>query len=114
MQRRKPFGGTGYSKILDSSSIMRLLLIATTNRLSGYSLKHVDIRQHWLREQIADNRIQIAWISASHMPADGLTKSLPKQKHQNFVQQLGLVNISKLGLLQNSSSSYSGGVCQPN
>jgi len=62
-------------------------------------LKHVDIRQHWLREQIADNRINIAWISTSHMPADGLTKSLPKQKHQNFVQQLGLVDISKLGLI---------------
>lgn len=76
-------------------------------------LKHVDIRQHWLREQIADNRINIAWISTNHMPADGLTKSLPKQKHQNFVQQLGLVDISKLGLLQNSSSSNSGGVCQP-
>src|SRR5436853_224758 len=77
-------------------------------------LKHVDIRQHWLREQIADNRINITWILTSHMPADGLTKSLLKQKHQNFVQQLGLVDIAKLGLLQNSSSSHSGGVCQPN
>jgi hypothetical protein len=74
----------------------------------------VDIRQHWLREQIADKRIKIAWISTSNMPADGLTKALPRQKHQNFVQQLGLVDISKLGLLQNSSSSHSGGVCQPN
>jgi hypothetical protein len=77
-------------------------------------LKHVDIRQHWLREQVADKRINIAWISTSHMPADGLTKALPRQKHQNFVQQLGLVDLSKLGLLQNSSSSHSGGVCQPN
>ena len=73
----------------------------------------MDIRQHWLQEQIADNRIKIAWISTSQMPADGLTKALPRQKHQNFVQQLGLVDISKLGLLQNRSSDNSGGVCQP-
>jgi hypothetical protein len=77
-------------------------------------LKHVDIRQHWLREQVADKRINIAWTPTNQMPADGLTKALPRQKHQNFVQQLGLVDISKLGLLQNSSSSSSGGVCQPN
>jgi hypothetical protein len=28
------------------------------------------------------------------MPADGLTKALPKQKHAVFVEQLHLVNIS--------------------
>ena len=33
------------------------------------------------------------------MPADGLTKALSRQKHQNFVRQLGLVDLSKLGLL---------------
>jgi hypothetical protein len=32
------------------------------------------------------------------MPADGLTKLLPRQKHENFVKQLGLVDLSKLGL----------------
>ena len=29
------------------------------------------------------------------MPADGLTKILPKQKFAEFVRQLGLVNINK-------------------
>jgi hypothetical protein len=30
------------------------------------------------------------------MPADGLTKALPRQKHQTFLQQLGLVDIKHL------------------
>jgi hypothetical protein len=47
------------------------------------------------------------------MPADGLTKPLPRQKHQHFVQQLGLVDLTKLGMLQNTHSGHSGGVCQP-
>jgi hypothetical protein len=76
-------------------------------------LKHVDIRQHWLREQVADNHITIVWTPTNQMPADGLTKPLPRQKHQNFVRQLGLVDLTKIGLLQNSSSSHSGGGCQP-
>jgi hypothetical protein len=29
------------------------------------------------------------------MPADGLTKALPRQKHDIFIKQLGLVDISK-------------------
>ena len=64
-------------------------------------LKHVDIRRHWLREQVADDKIKIAWIPTGQMPADGLTKALPWQKHQNFVCQLGLVDLSKLGILGN-------------
>jgi hypothetical protein len=44
-------------------------------------LKHVDIRQHWLREQVADNHLIIVWMPTNHMPADGLTKPLPRQKH---------------------------------
>ena len=28
------------------------------------------------------------------MPADGLTKLLPPQKHENFVAQLGLVRLT--------------------
>ena len=30
------------------------------------------------------------------MPADGLTKALPRQKHEKFVKQLGLVDIGHL------------------
>jgi len=37
------------------------------------------------------------------MPADGLTKSLPWQRQEKFVQQLGLVDIS--GLLEEMSKA---------
>jgi len=76
-------------------------------------LKHIDVQHHWLRQEVSQGNIQIEWMPTAEMPADGLTKPLPRQKHQTFVQQLGLVDISKLGILQNSFSSYSGGVCQP-
>ena len=63
----------------DNQQIIRLLTKDLPTLVT--KLKHVDIRQHWLREQVADKRINITWISTSHMPADGLTKALPRQKH---------------------------------
>jgi hypothetical protein len=34
------------------------------------------------------------------MPADGLTKALPRQKYEAFIQQLGLVDLSQIDLMR--------------
>lgn len=57
-------------------------------------LRHVDIHRHWLRQEIQQGRIALEWKPTAEMPADGLTKPLPTQKHAAFVQQLNLVDIS--------------------
>ena len=59
-------------------------------------LKHVDIHNHWLRQEVAHQNIQIKWISTTEMPADGLTKALPRQKHEAFLWQLNMVDIGPL------------------
>ena len=59
-------------------------------------LKHVDIRQHWLRQEVQAKRLAIEYLPSSEMPADGLTKALSVQKFRIFVQQLGLVDIKDL------------------
>jgi len=58
-------------------------------------LRHVDVHQHWLRQEVQEKRINVQWIRTDLMPADGLTKHLPKQKHRRFMKQLGLVDIRK-------------------
>jgi len=58
-------------------------------------LKHVDIHQHWLRQEVEAGHIHIKWIPTAQMPADGLTKLLPPQRHETFVKQVGLVQLSK-------------------
>ncbi|CRG92922.1 hypothetical protein PISL3812_10003 [Talaromyces islandicus] len=59
-------------------------------------LRHVDIMNHWLRQEVQDGRISVQWVPTGEMPADGLTKPLPRQKHQEFVQHLGLIEIGHL------------------
>ena len=58
-------------------------------------LRHVDIHQHWLRQAHQDGRLQFEWLETNDMPADGLTKLLPPQRHHEFVKQLNLVPVGR-------------------
>jgi hypothetical protein len=67
-------------------------------------LHHIDIHNHWLRQEVRDARIGVRWVPTTEMPADGLTKPLPRQRHEAFIRQLGLVDITdKLRAIQMAS-----------
>jgi hypothetical protein len=59
-------------------------------------LRHVDVHQHWLRQEVQAKNVAVTWIPTSAMPADGLTKRLSIQQHRKFVQQLGMIDIKPL------------------
>ena len=40
-------------------------------------LRHVDIHNHWLRQEVLSERINVEYVQSSEMIADGLTKALP-------------------------------------
>ena len=71
------------------------LMQADTPKLST-RLRHVDIHRHWLRQEVQNGKIHTKWIPTAEMPADGLTKSLPRQKHERFINLLHLVDIAPL------------------
>ncbi|OKP12909.1 hypothetical protein PENSUB_1405, partial [Penicillium subrubescens] len=53
-------------------------------------LRHVDIHQLWIRQEVQAKRLRIEWIKSAEMLADGLTKRFSAEKHAVFVQQLGM------------------------
>ena len=57
-------------------------------------LRHVDIHQLWLRQEVQAKRLLVNWIPTSTMPADGLTKILTGQRFHNFIRLLGLTEFS--------------------
>ena len=59
-------------------------------------LRHIDIQHHWLRQEISAGRLRTEWVSTQDMPADGLTKILPRQQHEKFIQHLGITDIAHL------------------
>jgi hypothetical protein len=59
-------------------------------------LKHVDIHKHWLRQEIQTSRISVSWCSTAKMSADDFIKILSQQKHEEFLRQLHLIDITHL------------------
>jgi hypothetical protein len=57
-------------------------------------LRHVDIHNHWLRQETMDGRVKIEWKPTNKMLADGLTKALSGAKFRTFLEMMGLVDIS--------------------
>jgi hypothetical protein len=55
-------------------------------------MKHLDLRFYWLRDEIEKVTIRVQHISTNKMPADVLTKSLPRQKLIEMLPMLGLIN----------------------
>ena len=58
-------------------------------------LRHVDIHNHWIRQEVTTGRIRVEYVPSSDMIADGLTKVLPGNKWEGFLNQLGLVEVEK-------------------
>ena len=56
-------------------------------------LRHVDVHNHWLRQEVSRGRINVTYTKSQDMIADGLTKVLPTETFLSFQQQMGLVDI---------------------
>ena len=56
-------------------------------------LKHVDIHNHWLRQEHQQRRITVRYVESKSMIADGLTKALPLDSHRRFLDQMNLIDI---------------------
>jgi hypothetical protein len=76
----------------DNAQTIRLLAKETPKLVTR--LRHVDIHQHWLWQEVQEGRLRVDWVSTADMPADGLTKALPRQKHEDFVRLLGLSTVT--------------------
>ena len=49
-------------------------------------LKSINIHHYWLRQEVQAKQFKIDWLNTDNMPADGLTKSLTKDKHEKFIK----------------------------
>ena len=56
--------------------------------------KHIDVRYHWIREAVEQRQIEVVYVPTSEMAADGLTKPLPLQGFEGFLQMIGMADIT--------------------
>jgi hypothetical protein len=58
-------------------------------------LRHVDIHNYWLRQEVNRGHISVIYKKSNELMADGLTKALGVSQHQRFMEQVSLKDISK-------------------
>ena len=54
-------------------------------------MKHLDLRHYWLRDVVKEGKIDVKYIRTASMPADIMTKTLPKATVEEMRRLLGLV-----------------------
>ena len=53
--------------------------------------KHIDIRYHFIQENIACNKVSVSYIPTNENTADIFTKGLTRGKHDHLIDRLGMI-----------------------
>lgn len=81
---------TDQKEVLNCDNKQTVDLLVREKSVFQTKLRHVDIHQLWIRQEVQAKRLLIKWVKTTDMPADGLTKRLPADKHVTFIKQLGM------------------------
>jgi len=77
----------------DNTQTLQLVTEDTAKLIT--KLQHINIYQHWLRQEYAIRQVIFQWKITKEMIANGLTKALPKQRFQSFVNIIRIVDIKE-------------------
>jgi hypothetical protein len=80
--------GVMWKIFCDNAQTIRLV-IGENERIQT-KLRHVDIRNMWLRQEYQRGSFDVEYLATAEMPADGLTKNLTKQQFKRFKDHLNL------------------------
>jgi transposase InsO family protein len=61
-------------------------------------MKHLDLCYYWLRDEVSMKRILPLYLQTENMPADLLTKALPKPQVEKLRSEMGLVYVKDITL----------------
>ena len=56
--------------------------------------KHIDVRLHFIRDEVENGRVKFVKIDTAHNPADMLTKPLSKEKFEYCCRLVNLLAIN--------------------
>jgi len=62
-----------------------------SNPIDHARSKHIDVRMHYVRDQVNTGVLELKWCPTQLMVADALTKQLPKPAFQRHRESMGLV-----------------------
>nr|GFC81887.1 copia protein [Tanacetum cinerariifolium] len=90
-----------------SGGIQLLGAIAIScNHVQHLRTKHIDVHYHFIKEKVEKGNVEIFFIGTEYQLADLFTKSLPVERFQYLVRQLGMRCLipAELEVLANESA----------
>ncbi|KAI1001003.1 hypothetical protein K3495_g7192 [Podosphaera aphanis] len=58
--------------------------------------KHINVKYHYLRQQVKSGAINLKWVPTKDQAADGLTNPLFQAAHERFCDLIGLFDCTKV------------------
>ncbi|GKF47619.1 hypothetical protein Tco_0137421 [Tanacetum coccineum] len=97
----KSFGCDPSSKTTDLTSIKflctvitKVLLLFAVTTSSTLRSKHIDIRHHFIREQVENRVVELYFVETNYQLADILTKALPREQFEFLLPHLGMKSLT--------------------
>jgi hypothetical protein len=89
----------------NNNQIIRLLTKKSAKLKT--KLRHMNVHNHWLRQKITEQNINLLWKSSQRTLADGLTKPLSPAKFAKFIALLQLNDLlDRLKLLERADAIH--------
>ena len=81
--------------VVECDNSQTLRLVKEEFMKLSIKLCHVDIHNHWLHQEYAEQQVLFEWTPTKNMIADGLTKMLPPQWHEAFIKLIKIDDITE-------------------
>ncbi|GKB75915.1 hypothetical protein Tco_0942810 [Tanacetum coccineum] len=85
--------GFQFNKILlycDNKSVIALCY----NNVQHSRVKHIDVRYHFIREQVENGIVELYFVRTEYQLADIFAKPLPKERFNFLIEKLGMRSMS--------------------
>ncbi|GJZ99643.1 retrovirus-related pol polyprotein from transposon TNT 1-94 [Tanacetum coccineum] len=64
------------------------------NNIQHYRAKHIDVRYHFIKEQVENGIVELYFVRTEYQLADIFTKSLPRERFNFLIEKLGMKSMS--------------------
>ncbi|GJT30516.1 hypothetical protein Tco_0910791 [Tanacetum coccineum] len=64
------------------------------NNVQHSRSKHIDIRHHFIREQVENRVVELYFVETNYQPADILTKALPRERFEFLLPRLCMKSLT--------------------
>ena len=86
---------SNHELIIFNDNLQTIRLLNSEIARIEIKLKHINIAQCWLRQEVQNGHLIVDYVPTAQMVADDFIKILSLQKHKIFISQLGLMNCKK-------------------